>query len=49
MYGMGKQKLAISLGVSKDEANELIIKYNKKVPFVKNCQIDANLRPMKKV
>ena len=35
MYGMGKQKLAISLGVSKDEANELIIKYNKKVPFVK--------------
>ena len=35
MYGMGKQKLAISLGVSKDEADELIIKYNKKVPFVK--------------
>ena len=35
MYGMGKQKLAMSLGVSKDEANELIIKYNKKVPFVK--------------
>jgi len=35
MYGMGKNKLAISLGVSKDEADELIIKYNKKVPFVK--------------
>ena len=35
MYGMGKAKLAISLGVSKDEADELIIKYNKKVPFVK--------------
>jgi DNA polymerase I-like protein with 3'-5' exonuclease and polymerase domains len=35
MYGMGKAKLAISLGVTKDEANELIIKYNKKVPFVK--------------
>ena len=35
MYGMGKNKLANSLGVSKDEANELIIKYNKKVPFVK--------------
>jgi DNA polymerase I-like protein with 3'-5' exonuclease and polymerase domains len=35
MYGMGKNKLAISLGVSKQEADELIIKYNKKVPFVK--------------
>ena len=35
MYGMGKNKLAISLGVSKEEADELIIKYNKKVPFVK--------------
>jgi len=35
MYGMGKNKLANSLGVTKDEANELIIKYNKKVPFVK--------------
>ena len=35
MYGMGKNKLAISLGVSKDEADELIVKYNKKVPFVK--------------
>ena len=35
MYGMGKGKLAISLGVSKEEADELIIKYNKKVPFVK--------------
>ncbi len=35
MYGMGKNKLANSLGVSKDEANELIVKYNRKVPFVK--------------
>jgi DNA polymerase I-like protein with 3'-5' exonuclease and polymerase domains len=35
MYGMGKNKLAISLGVSKQEADELIVKYNKKVPFVK--------------
>jgi DNA polymerase I-like protein with 3'-5' exonuclease and polymerase domains len=35
MYGMGKNKLALSLGVSKDEADQLIIKYNKKVPFVK--------------
>ena len=35
MYGMGKNKLAISLGLSKDEAEQLISKYNKKVPFVK--------------
>ena len=35
MYGMGKNKLAISLGVTKDEADELIPKYNKKVPFIK--------------
>ena len=35
MYGMGKNKLALSLGVSKDEADKLIIKYNNKVPFVK--------------
>ena len=35
MYGMGKNKLANSLGVTKNEADELIIKYNKKVPFVK--------------
>jgi len=35
MYGMGKNKLAISLGVTKDEADELIVKYNKKVPFIK--------------
>ena len=35
MYGMGKNKLANSLGLSKEEAEQLIIKYNKKVPFVK--------------
>ena len=35
MYGMGKNKLANSLGVTKNEADELIIKCNKKVPFVK--------------
>ena len=35
MYGMGKNKLANSLGVSKEEADELIVKYNRKVPFVK--------------
>ena len=35
MYGMGKNKLANSLGLSLDEANILINKYNKNVPFVK--------------
>ena len=30
MYGMGKNKLANSLGLSKEEAEQLIIKYNKK-------------------
>jgi DNA polymerase I-like protein with 3'-5' exonuclease and polymerase domains len=35
MYGMGKNKLATSLGVSKEEATLLISKYNRKVPFVK--------------
>lgn len=35
MYGMGKNKLAISLGLSKEEAETLIARYNRKVPFVK--------------
>ena len=35
MYGMGKNKLANSLGLTKDEAEILINKYNRKVPFVK--------------
>jgi len=35
MYGMGKNKLANSLGLSKEEAEVLISKYNRKVPFVK--------------
>jgi len=46
MYGMGKNKLANSLGLSKEEAEELIIKYNRKVPFVKllsdKCMQSAN-------
>jgi len=45
MYGMGKNKLANSLGVTKDEADELIVKYNRKVPFVKQlsdrCMLKA--------
>jgi len=46
MYGMGKNKLALSLGLSKDEAEVLISKYNRKVPFVKmlsdRCMKKAN-------
>tara|TARA_R110000803_G_C11971907_1_gene319814 strand:- start:1428 stop:2108 length:681 start_codon:yes stop_codon:yes gene_type:complete len=46
MYGMGKNKLALSLGVTKEEANELIVKYNKKVPFIKKlsdrCKLAAD-------
>ena len=46
MYGMGKNKLANMLGVSFDEAKELINKYNKRAPFVKmlsdRCMHKAN-------
>jgi DNA polymerase I-like protein with 3'-5' exonuclease and polymerase domains len=35
MYGMGKNKLGTQLGVSNDEAHDLINLYNRKVPFVK--------------
>jgi len=46
MYGMGKNKLANSLGLSFDEANVVISKYNRKVPFVKllseRCMKKAN-------
>tara|TARA_R110000868_G_scaffold1736_2_gene14000 strand:- start:410 stop:2281 length:1872 start_codon:yes stop_codon:yes gene_type:complete len=46
MYGMGKNKLAASLGLSKEDADVLISKYNRKVPFVKmlsdRCMKKAN-------
>jgi len=46
MYGMGKNKLAASLGLSKEDADILIAKYNRKVPFVKllsdRCMKKAN-------
>ncbi len=46
MYGMGKKKLATMLGLGYDEANALIGKYNRKVPFVKllsdRCMGKAN-------
>ena len=46
MYGMGKNKLSNMLGVSFDEARELIDKYNRKAPFVKllsdRCMLKAN-------
>ena len=46
MYGMGKKKLSTMLGLGYDEANALIAKYNRKVPFVKllsdRCMGKAN-------
>jgi len=46
MYGMGKKKLATMLGLEYEEANSLIAKYNRKVPFVKllsdRCMKKAN-------
>jgi DNA polymerase I-like protein with 3'-5' exonuclease and polymerase domains len=46
MYGMGKHKLSNMLGVSFDEAQNLISKYNTKAPFVKllsdRCMAKAN-------
>jgi len=46
MYAMGKQKLATQLGLSKMEAEEIIAKFNRKVPFVKQlsdqCMKTAN-------
>jgi DNA polymerase I-like protein with 3'-5' exonuclease and polymerase domains len=35
MYGMGKNKLANSLGLEREEGDVIIAKYNRKVPFVK--------------
>jgi len=35
-YGMGKGKLQAELGIDKEEAEEIISIYQKKVPFVKN-------------
>ena len=35
MYGMGKNKLANSLGLEREEGDKIIAKYNRKVPFVK--------------
>ena len=34
-YGMGKAKLGKELGISKDSAENLLIKYHSRVPFVK--------------
>jgi len=36
MYGMGLAKLAKSLGVSLEQAEEIINQYNSRMPFVKN-------------
>ena len=48
MYGMGIFKLAVSLGVSVDEAKEMVAQYNHRMPFVKSltefCTRRANTR-----
>jgi DNA polymerase I-like protein with 3'-5' exonuclease and polymerase domains len=43
MYGMGKQKLANSLDLPIDEAEELIRKFHEKVPFLRGT-VDAVMR-----
>lgn len=48
MYGMGLAKLASSLGVSIDDAKEIIFQYNSRMPFVKKlnefCETRAQNR-----
>ena len=41
-YGMGKAKLAKELGISKDRAEQLLIKYGERVPFVKQLATDVS-------
>jgi DNA polymerase I-like protein with 3'-5' exonuclease and polymerase domains len=41
-YGMGKAKLAKELGISKDKAENLLIKYGQRVPFVKQLATDVS-------
>jgi DNA polymerase I-like protein with 3'-5' exonuclease and polymerase domains len=43
MYGMGKQKLANSLDLPLDEADELIKKFHQNVPFLRGT-VDAVMR-----
>ena len=40
-YGMGKGKLMSQLGVSEEEATELLQSYHEKVPFVKKITYDT--------
>lgn len=48
MYGMGIFKLAISLGVTMDEAKDMVAQYNERMPFIKSltefCTRRANTR-----
>lgn len=48
MYGMGIFKLAISLGVTVDEAKDMVAQYHERMPFVKSlnefCSRRANTR-----
>jgi len=41
-YGMGKAKLAKELGISKDRAEQLLIKYGERVPFVKQLATEVS-------
>jgi len=44
MYGMGKGKLASSLGLNKQEVDDLFSKYHNNVPFVKQLMEQATRR-----
>ena len=41
-YGMGKAKLAKELGISKDRAEQLLLKYGERVPFVKQLATEVS-------
>jgi DNA polymerase I-like protein with 3'-5' exonuclease and polymerase domains len=47
MYGMGKQKLANTLDIKLEEANELLDTYHRKVPFVKQLADQVMSRAQK--
>jgi DNA polymerase I-like protein with 3'-5' exonuclease and polymerase domains len=47
MYGMGKQKLANTLDIKLEEANELLDTYHRRVPFVKQLADQVMSRAQK--
>jgi len=48
IYGMGAAKLAVSLGIPKDEAESFIRMYYEKLPFLKRTLNTASSQAMKK-